>query len=113
MNINSKSNLINKFNTNNNTRNQAHAMIASSSTINNEKLFFDTSAMYHLSRTTTSLDNIQSYKDNDKVTIKNDKHIPILHTATKIFPSLLKAFQLKRVLYTPHLTTNLVNVSQF
>ena len=88
-------------------------MLASSSIINNEEWFFDTCATHHRSQTATSLDDIQSYKGSDEVTIGNGKQIPILHIGTKIFTSPLKTFQLKRDLHAPHLATNLVSVSQF
>ena len=88
-------------------------MIASSINIKSKEWFFDTRATHHLSQTTTSLDNIQSYNGNDKVTIGNGTQFPILHTGTKIFQFPFKVFQLKRVLHAPHLATNLVSVSQF
>ncbi|RVW71152.1 hypothetical protein CK203_059826 [Vitis vinifera] len=46
-------------------------MLASSSIINNEEWFFDTCATHHRSQTATSLDDIQSYKGSDEVTIGN------------------------------------------
>lgn len=88
-------------------------MIASSINIKSKEWFFDTRATHHLSQTTTSLDNKQSYNGNDKVTIGNGRQFPILHTGTKIFQFPFKVFQLKRVLHAPHLATNLVSVSQF
>ena len=88
-------------------------MIASSINIKSKEWFFDTRATHHLSQTTTSLDNIQSYNGNDKVTIGNGTQFPILHTGTKIFQFPFKVFQLKRVLHAPHLATNLFSVSQF
>ena len=95
----------------NNNQNQAHAMIASPANINSEERFFDTGATHHLSQT-ISLDNLQSYNGNDKVTIRNGTQLPILHTGTKIFQSPSKVFQLKRVLHAPHLATNLVIVKE-
>ena len=88
-------------------------MIASSINIKSKEWFFDTRATHHLSQTTTSLDNIQSYNGNDKVTIGNGTQFPILHTGTKIFQFPFKVFQLKRVLHAPHLATNLVSVAHF
>ena len=96
----------------NNNQDQAHAMMTSLANINIEEWFFDTSTTHHLSQT-TSLDNLQSYNGNDKVTIGNGTQLPILHTSTKIFKSLSKVFKLKRVLHAPHLAPNLVSVSQF
>ena len=66
-------------------------MMASPININSEEWFFDTGTTHHLSQT-TSLDNLQSYNGNDKVTIGNGTQLPILHISTKIFLCPSKVF---------------------
>ncbi|XP_034707027.1 uncharacterized mitochondrial protein AtMg00810-like [Vitis riparia] len=65
----------------NNNQDQAHAMMASLANINIKEWFFDIGTTHHLSQT-TSLDNLQSYNGNDKVTIGNGTQLPILHTGS-------------------------------
>lgn len=103
---------------NNSTRPQrrqspnAEAFFASPSSIVDPSWYLDSGANHHVTNQLENLSLQSDYSGEDKLTVGNGMALPITHYGSCTLPASPSPLKLSNVLVVPHITKNLLNISQ-
>ncbi|XLR15048.1 hypothetical protein S83_042986, partial [Arachis hypogaea] len=110
----------NNTSSNHNSRNTSNyhnnkkleALFAFPSSIVDPDWFLDSGANHHVTNQAQNLSSCADYDGNDSLTVGNGMCLPIIHFESCILPASPSPLKLSNVLVVPHITKNLLSISQ-